>query len=280
MKAASRRAPLAIHSAGECGCSPTANPNECPYQVFPDGWDFTPDVGNGQRRGEVFTPRFVVDKMIATSGILPAEAVYERVYETDTASLEHAFDKRIIEPAVGTGNFLATIAHHRTRYALEAAASADHLTSLLIRLTTTLYAFDIDPGNVEVTVRRLLDGDTSRMDHPSVISSWVDTLADALPSPDAEALLASVKQSLTEAQAGWGMRMNGQGVLSRAWYEYTGDVLPDDLYDHLAEILEANIKVFDGLSRESTGVLPGKLGVEWTWWNQDGSIMKMVPHSG
>lgn len=273
-----RRSPLARHASGDCGCTPEENPNDCPYQVFCDGWDFTPEVGNGRSRGEIFTPRFVVDRMIVAGGILPAEAVYDGIYDTDEASLEQAFDRRVLEPAVGTGNFLSTICHHRTRYALAAADDHDTLAELLIRLTSTLYAFDIDPGNAEVTIRRLLDGDTTRIDSPEVVADWVQTLAENLEDPDEAALTGFVTASLAEAERNWRPRLTGQGVLSRAWHEATGSDLPEDLYDALAVILEDNVKVFDGLSPVSTATLPGSAAVQWTWRDETGRPIKKVSH--
>lgn len=122
---------LELHVQRLCGCSVKVNPNFCVYQPFLDGWDFTPDVGNGQKRGEVFTPRFVVDKMITMgsyshdsiepshkrAGIFPDKAVYEYDYSGSTETIRKIIGQRIFEPAVGTANFAATILWHKLQYA-------------------------------------------------------------------------------------------------------------------------------------------------------------------
>lgn len=54
---------------------------------FPDGWSYISNVGNNESRGEVFTPRWVVDKMIADDSILPSRMVFDAQYRASYKNL-------------------------------------------------------------------------------------------------------------------------------------------------------------------------------------------------
>lgn len=171
---------LQLHLDNECNCSIESNPNNCQYQQFIDGWNFTPDVGRGQSSGEVFTPRFIVDKMITDSGMFPQEFVYDYDYKQDSTILETIINNRICEPAVGTGNFISTILYYKLQAAkqLSLQDSSKDIKELIMRSIETLYCFDIDAGNLEVTFRRLTDGNSERIDNKEIINYWVKNVTD------------------------------------------------------------------------------------------------------
>lgn len=171
---------LQLHLDNECNCSIKSNPNNCQYQQFIDGWNFTPDVGRGQSSGEVFTPRFIVDKMITDSGMFPQEFVYNYDYQQDSITLETIINNRICEPAVGTGNFISTILYYKLQAAKQLASQESNkdIKKLILQSIETLYCFDIDSGNLEVTFRRLTDGNSERINDQEIINYWVKNVAD------------------------------------------------------------------------------------------------------
>ncbi len=155
--------PLQKHSQGLCGCSFTVNPNFCVYQPFLDGWDFTSDVGNGGKRGEIFTPRFIVDKMIVDSGMLPEAAVYDYDYTTlSKADALKVVRAKINEPAIGTGNFSSTILWHKVHYVDFVSRNKTGRLDLkkynlhLLEAIASMYSNDIDVGNLEASKWRFL----------------------------------------------------------------------------------------------------------------------------
>lgn len=171
---------LQLHLDNECQCSIKTNPNHCQYQQFIDGWNFTPDVGRGQSSGEVFTPRFIVDKMITDSGMFPQEFVYDYNYKQDSTTLENIINNRICEPAVGTGNFISTILYYKLQAAKQLAHQEPNkdLKDLIFNSIETLYCFDIDAGNLEVTFRRLTDGNSEKINDKEIVDYWVKNIAD------------------------------------------------------------------------------------------------------
>lgn len=263
------------------------------YQIFPDGWDFTPDVGNGQKRGEIFTPRFIVDKMISDAGIFPKEAVYQGDYSTVSADEAAEIVKtRVLEPAVGTSNFGSTILWHKLNYAAAASSNLNKLEELFLTASASLYSFDIDPGNLSTTLRRFL-GSSEKTKKYGSQEYWVDHISDALfqghtgcPEVDAPKLeqwiTSFVKNSLAEAEANWSSFINPDGVVQKVWraiYEARGgepgfedmtDTIPSPLFSKMCEALEKNTKLFNGIV-ESDSVkegftVPGWRNVVWSWW--------------
>ena len=263
------------------------------YQSFPDGWDFTPDVGNGQKRGEIFTPRFIVDKMISDAGIFPKEAVYQGDYSTVSAADAAKIVKtRVLEPAVGTSNFGSTILWHKLNYASVASSTFLELEEYFLAGVASLYSFDIDPGNLSTTLRRLL-GETSQTERYGNVEYWVDHISDALfqghtgylevEASEAKQWITNfVKSSLTEAETNWSSFVVPDGVVQKVWraiYEERGgepgfetmtDAIPGPLFSKMCEVLEKNTKLFNGIV-ESDSVkegftVPGWRNVVWSWW--------------
>ena len=92
-------------------------------------------------KGEVFTPKRIVDQML---DLLPKDAWTNP-------------DKKWLEPSVGTGNFLVAI-HDRLMVGLEpifpdAVLRHQHIIEQM------LYAVDIQRDNIDETITRLNAGD-------------------------------------------------------------------------------------------------------------------------
>lgn len=286
-----KKSALMLHHDGECGCSRTSNPQECIYQEFLDGWSFTPDVGNGQKRGEVFTPRFVVDKMATDVGLFPREGVYDLTYDVPVDEAHTIVSKRVIEPAVGTANFLSTILWHKLEYAYTASLTdngeldLDTYHQQLLTAVTSVYAYDIDAGNLEVTRRRLLAQDIP-LNAPETITAWELELKNALSvkvNKKLSTLIATVVQeSLNSAVEHWERFFDAErgGVIQQLYRKHTGSELPEFLHKHCTNILKANIKIFNGIEKEDTVkddfLVPGWKNVVWDWWEvstqEDGTI--------
>lgn len=268
--ATKRKSLMQQHADNECDC--THNPgqdNTCIYQCFVDGWDFTPDVGRGQTSGEIFTPRFIVDKMITTSGIFPEAVVYHNDFtECTEEDLEHMVGSTVCEPATGTGNFISTILHHKLQAAYELATRRGHdVENLVPQAVGTVYAYDIDAGNLETTLRRLTRHDGTPLDDKHIVNYWVDHITGLIGSEtDKEQITTIVQESLTESQHNWSTHLKPQGVLAAFLDDYhAGD--SEDLLVRCEEILRENIKLFNGISNNHTPTMPGVKDITWTFWD-------------
>jgi hypothetical protein len=287
MKSAKQKTPLQLHRSNDCGCSRECNPRGCVYQPFLDDWNFTPDVGNGQKRGEIFTPRFIIDKMIVDTGLFPASAVYEHNYAISSIEEAHNYVlKTVNEPAVGTANFTATILWHKIQYAYAAANFAKdfdiELYELyLVEATASIYAYDIDCGNLQVTKQRLLHG--TKLNKPENIEYWVNYLRANTTSitenkkwkPQEVNAISQVTNSLNIADTQWGSFIRKPGVIDQLYILHTGNKIPPKLHKLLQSILDENIKLFNGISLEDTlkdenmmdvFICPGWKHVSWTKW--------------
>lgn len=264
------------HMDNKCDC--THNPgqdNTCIYQHFVDGWDFTPDVGRGQTSGEIFTPRFIVDKMITTSGMFPEAVVYHNDFtECTEEDLEHMVGSTVCEPATGTGNFISTILHHKLQAAYELATRRGHdVDHLVPQAVGTVYAYDIDAGNLETTLRRLTYHDGTPLDDKPVIDYWVEHIAGLIGSEaDKEQITTIVQASLTEAQHNWSTHLKPHGVLS-AFLDDHHAVGSEDLLERCEEILRKNIKLFNGIVNDHTPTMPGVKDITWTFWD-NGTVVE------
>lgn len=262
---------------------------------LPDGWDFTPDVGNGQKRGEIFTPLWIVKKMITDSGMLPEKAVYDNDYNSKTSDSLKYISNRINEPAIGTGNYTSTILYHKLRYALTEALHPNNENSKTVRtirlleenelpyyhylfLTAigSMYSFDIDVGNCETVFNRLL-GSKIPLNSEVHKEYWTDylieklTVSQKLYDRDKKNIRKQVQESLDSAQINWGkFAGRGKGVVDTAYFEATGRMLPIELRVECENILKENVKLFNGVKEEDTVsgfYCPGTNNVEWSWWS-------------
>jgi hypothetical protein len=296
---------LELHHAGKCDCGKKDDtsgkpiqPNFCVYQPFLDGWNFTPDVGNGQKRGEVFTPRFVVDKMIVMSGMLPEKAVYHYDYSGATETLRNRIGQRIFEPAVGTANFAATILWHKLEYAnmlssdaKQASDNSEDVNDIesiiqesqkpktpaqlrryqaytLVALAS-IYINDIDAGNLQTSKHRFLR--LSEINNDENIEFWVKHIQDILQTKaDEEAVLNFVTDSIKTASKNWGAFDRNRGVLDDLYYKHTKSEPPTWLVDLWKLIMDENAKLFNGIVLEDTVeegfIVPGYRNIVWNFW--------------
>lgn len=274
--ATKRKSLIQQHVGNKCDC--THNPgqdNTCIYQRFVDGWDFTPDVGRGQTSGEIFTPRFIVDKMITTSGMFSPEMVYHNDFtECTEEDLERMVGSTVCEPATGTGNFISTILYHKLQAAYELATRRDHdVENLVPQAVSTVYAYDIDAGNLETTLRRLTYHDGTPLDDKHVVDYWVDHITRLIGSEsDKEQITTIVQASLTEAQHNWSTHLKPQGVFAAFLDDHhAGD--GEDLLERCEDILRENIKLFNGISNDHTPTMPGVKDITWTFWD-NGTVVE------
>lgn len=284
VKKARKKTALALHKTGECGCSIMSNPNNCIYQPFLDGWEFTPDVGNGQKRGEVFTPLFIVNRMIENVGMIPKEAVYEHNYTTlNKEELEKVINSKVLEPAVGTGNYISTILWHKLNYAF--TASLDENTQInpseyeqnVLKAISSIYIFDIDPGNLETTYQRLFRTDAT-LNNKTKVDKWTKKIKNSLDKTSkttASNISSMVKTSLNSAEENWNkfLTSSPEGIVQSLYKAHMNTEISEELSGKISEILDDNVKLFNGIVKEDTVeegfVVPGWKNVVWKWWNVD-----------
>lgn len=275
---------LETHKTGECGCSIMSNPNNCIYQPFLDGWEFTPDVGNGQKRGEVFTPLFIVNRMIENVGMIPKEAVYEHNYTTlNKEELEKVITSKVLEPAVGTGNYISTILWHKLNYAF--SASLDENTQIdpaeydqnVLKAVSSIYIFDIDPGNLETTYQRLLRTDAT-LNNKAKVDKWTKKIKNGLDKTSkttASNISSMVKTSLNSSEENWNKFLisSPEGIVQSLYKAHMDTEISEEMMEKITEILDDNVKLFNGIVKEDTVeegfVVPGWKNVVWRWWNID-----------
>lgn len=274
---------LELHNLGECGCSILDNPNNCVYQQFLDGWSFVPDVGNGQKRGEVFTPRWVVDKMIKDVGMFPTQIIDENNYENiDEEELLKAIESKVVEPAVGTGNYISTILWHKLQCAKTAATDNKGMLdekryhNLFVKAISSVYAFDIDCGNLETTYQRLYKT-SSNINSESRVEYWMNVIEDSIEKSDETNLHnieKIVRESLNIAENNWFKFTNSSdGVVATLYRQHTGKSLPQSFEEAVVKIVNSNLQLFNGIVEEDTisddFICPGWKNVIWKWWNTD-----------
>lgn len=277
IKPVRKKNPKQVHLDGECGCSIESNPNNCIYQQFIDGWSFISDVGNGQNRGEVFTPRFIVDKMITDVEMFPKHAVYNFDYTDESQDRMKIITNTIVEPAAGTSNFMSTILWHKIEYAYRESLSGEKLDinkyhKLLLTAVASVYTFDIDCGNIEVTKRRLLSGGSDIYNNTTV-DFWTNYIIDSLcgDEVDTNIVRTLADASLKVAQDNWGNFLTDGGVISKLYNKHVGGEIPEWLVGECASIMNHNIKLFNGIQENNTIsdglVVAGWGNIKWRFWD-------------
>lgn len=270
--------PIQKHKTNICGCERLVNPEYCVYQPFLDGWDFTPDVGNGQKRGEVFTPRFIVDRMIVDGKILPEKAVYEYDYTGSYETLRKYIGKRVFEPAVGTGNFISTILYHKLEYANSITRPEEGArTPLQVRryqayslvALASIYFNDIDAGNLQTTKWRLFRD--KEINHDDNITFWTTHVQESLATEvDTEVIRPLIEASIKTAGDNWGTFDDDKGVLDVLYKKHIGQESPEWLKSAWKIILDENAKLFNGIAEEDVVeedfVCAGYKNVQWVFW--------------
>lgn len=212
--------------------------------------------------------------MLIDADMFPPQAIYE--YDYSSENPEKFISPRVLEPGVGSGNFSATILFHKVKFVEQlmshpkTGADISLYVKWLATATGSVYAFDIDPGNLETVKRRLLGGSRSPIDTTEAIDFWVDRLTISLSEPPEESELRKfVENSLKEAQSHWFEKLeqnNFSGVLDTAFKKQTGKDMPTDVAMFLQSILDENILLFNGISESDDGCVPGWENVRWKWW--------------
>lgn len=276
------------HDAEECGCTILTNPNDCPYQPFLDGWEFATDAGNGQTRGEIFTPRFIVDRMVTSGHILPPQAVYNHDYSGSQDTLRKIVGNRVFEPAVGTGNFTATVLWHKLEYAnmLTSAAKTaaagrktgrgkKTVTQLRRYQTYTIVALasiyfnDVDAGNLQTVKWRLLrDGEINTSEN---VDYWTRHIIGLLTGDvNEDAVRETVTESIKTAGRLWGAADEDKGVLDVLYRRHTGQTPPEWLQETWKTVLDENAKLYNAVEEHDTVMngcsVPGYGKVGWRFW--------------
>lgn len=277
--------PLQAHNEEICDCYDNTievAKKKCIYRTFPDGWSFVSDAGKGQVRGEVFTPRFIVDKMIVDSEMLPGEAVYNGNYSDFTQEEMLKFiSQTIVEPALGTANYSSTIIWYRLEFANayvkkfvkgNKAEKKRRYIELLLTVFGSNYAFDIDPGNLETSSQRILGRGEHALNSPETKEKWVDILTKGLKNPEGhgDVIRATVVSSLGEAMSHWDSMVLPDGVLQQLYRRHMGEEVPSWLVEKCWQIMGENFKLFNGIVEEDTlkedFATPGWSDVVWRWW--------------
>lgn len=215
--------------------------------------------------------------MITDIGMLPEKVVYEYDYhECNKKDIESIVKKTIIEPAVGTGNFSSTILYHRLRLAQHYAnLTGIDVKELIKTVLHNTYAFDIDAGNLEVTIRRLVDGYPDGLNSEETISYWCDHIESSIgESANKEDIRRIVTESLNLAQENWATHLYGDGVITTLCKEHNIEY-DDSFIEECYDIARGNIKLFDGITECSTDTMPGYESIWWDFW-EDGVLTETV----
>lgn len=238
------------------------------YLKFSDGWDFSPDAGNGYIRGEIFTPKYLVDMMLTDSGMFSDDAVFKNNYSTlSEEEILTTIQASVIEPAVGTANFLSEILWHKICYANELSkrSSAHSYELLVAEAVASIYANDIDAGNIQTAKSRLISGNPIWSE--DTISFWTKQVGDNFAEADISLVSKTVDESLRVANERWGNRMDSGGVCSLLYLEHQRKTMPSQFESFIEKIIDNNFILFDSISRDGAGAVPGWNNVTWSIHN-------------
>lgn len=203
----------------------------------------------------------------------------ENDHTVDLVDYDEIIKTTVQEPAVGTGNFSATIAWYKLNVAFlnsqdeDGVFDEDDAIENIIRAMQSLYYFDIDPGNVEVTTRRILGGTDESITSDVIHDYWVSKICDLLEQeqqieqPDYDIYADTeriskikdyVSNSLQEAEDKWGVFLKeNDSILTRLYNKYFGTDTPDDVMDILMDINDANALIYNGISEFGDETVPG-----------------------
>lgn len=214
-------------------------------ECFVDGWGFVSDAGNNKSRAEVFTPRFVVDGMLSMTSVVPDEGLFHGVY--DASDADRVMGLRIVEPAIGTGNYSATILYYKLQYAMLVSSSEKEFQDNIVKCLCSMHGFDIDPGNIEVFKQRLLKTSdfTSEKSQDSIIEYWVENNTINLTRD-------LIKDSMGNALIAWSSCLDTHsGIINTLYHEKAGKQIPKDFKRAIEKIIDANFTLYDFLDEES-----------------------------
>lgn len=245
------------------------------YMSFPDGWRFVADAGNSDTRAEVFTPYPAVQEMMVEMGLFPAAAIYDGVYDVPREEALRIVRASVYEPGVGTGNIIASVLWHKLEFAaLAAVGERLSLNSRLYNFFTlealaSLYANDVDMGNLQTVKWRLLHGLGQHTQANTKF--WCDYLRTHLSDPpEEEAICLAVDKSLSTAKQEYHSMSNGAGVLDAQYRNHTGRPAPQWLRLMWSQILDSNLLLFNSIDENDTvtedAIFPGWAYAKWTRW--------------
>jgi hypothetical protein len=92
--------------------------------------------------GEVFTPKWIVDKMID---------------QPEIAAKVRSLTATFLEPSAGEGAFLTEILDRKIRYAAEKSENAHEFGNYALMVLSTLYGIELLEDNVEMLVMNMKD---------------------------------------------------------------------------------------------------------------------------
>jgi hypothetical protein len=275
---------LELHRSGECTCSKQGKRKDCIYQEFPDGWSFVPDRGLGKDTGEIFTPVPLINQILSDTGIFPDTALYESRYSARGATKR--IGATVCDQACGTGNFFIVVLSHKLNYCRVLFEEKDSdpmaLATNMLIAASSLYAYDIDPGNLEILKRRTLSHGKQPLDDYKAINYWSEYQDNRLNGSDyerrgerqvpMEEIRMLTSRSLASAQEYWGENVStGRGMIDSLYRDLVGERMPEWFYWQTREILDKNVKLFDGLSERNiitrNEARPGIESVKWTEWS-------------
>lgn len=272
--------PLTKHRNGDCGCSIKDNPNRCVYQTFLDGWEFTPDVGNSKSRAEVFTPRWVVDKMVVDSGLMTESMVYQQDFSNiNEETYNTILNNRVIDLATGTGNFVTEILSLKLlmvkHYIHEKFGkyNVPQFCEDILKAVRSVYAFDIDYGNVKTVWERIVGMNDSELWNDKFLEETATTF-DSTVTLDMLKSSYAVKESFDSAAEHWGKHLELKNdLVGRFYFNTTGENIPEELADNVKNSLFHNLKVFNGITKDDdlVGMVPSYMNIVWRFWNEDGA---------
>lgn len=300
-RAPKKKNAVVLHKDGECDCfdnSIRGADKRCIYRSFPDSWEFVTDAGNSQSRGEVFTPRWVVDRMMVMVELFDAEVVHDQKYDIDTQRAMESISARVVEPAVGTANYSSSILFNKLKLVEHVSRNSNGKLNKLLYMKNFLtavcsvYTFDIDAGNVEVSIRRML-GQTSTaqfldLEDEKVVEEWSNRIFSSMKGGelkkavmdkgfsieefenlmiqkifkkdeterpvDITDITAMVSSSMREAKKHWQkfLDANPEGLCCRMYREATGEEMPDTVRSMIYHVMVSNNKVFNGIEEFDT----------------------------
>lgn len=200
----------------------------------------------------------------------------------ELTTFDDILDTTVQEPAVGTGNFTSTIVWHKLNVAFLAAQGSagevdiDTVHENVMRAFASVYFFDIDPGNVEVTIRRIVRYTFDDITSPDTVDYWTEKIIRLLEleervqdenyTADDErynTVYDTVELSLQEADNRWTKFLeDNDSVLDQLYEKYVGEPLYEELVVDVMDIIDRNALVYNGISENQDNNIPGWRAVE------------------
>ena len=143
------------------------------------------------------------DKMLLEVRIFPPEGIYDLNYSIPANEALERVQARSNEPAIGTANFTSAILRHKLEYAAIAAKNKSGKINrkkydlYTLMAVASIYANDIDPGNLTTTMLRLTRKD--KVNSPAHVNRWVEHVLSFGSEEDRDKVTQQITQSLESA---------------------------------------------------------------------------------